>query len=93
MTNVRGRSWEDPTPKGRQPRGATPHPRSGAAAKRSYPTSEVRGGSLEELCCIRGQGQWPRGPGCISTEAAERSYPHLRPGVAARRSNPTSKEQ
>ena len=27
---------------GRQPRGATPHPRSGAAAKRSYPMPEVR---------------------------------------------------
>ena len=26
-----------------QPRGAIPHPRSGAAAKRSYPTSKERG--------------------------------------------------
>ena len=32
-TKVRGRSWEDPMPKGRQPRGVTPHLRSGAAAE------------------------------------------------------------
>ena len=42
---VRGRSREDPMRERRQPRGATPRPRSGAAAGRSYPTSEVRGGS------------------------------------------------
>ena len=29
-------------------RGATPHPRSGAAADKSYPMLEVRGSSLEE---------------------------------------------
>ena len=28
-------------------RGATPHPRSGVVAERSYPTSEVRGSSQE----------------------------------------------
>ena len=32
-SEVRGRSQEDPMPKGRQPRGVTPRPRSGAAAK------------------------------------------------------------
>ena len=31
-----------------QQRGVTPRPRSGAAAERSYPMSEVRGGSREE---------------------------------------------
>ena len=31
------------------PIGATPRPRSGEAAERSYPTSEVRGGGREEL--------------------------------------------
>ena len=31
-----------------QPRGAIPHPRSGAAAERSHPTSEVRGDGGEE---------------------------------------------
>ena len=33
MSEVRGRSREDPMPEGRGPRGVTPHPRSGAAAK------------------------------------------------------------
>ena len=75
MSEVRGRSREDPMPEGWQPRGVTPRPRSGAAvesarlqrrrngreelpksevgavAGRSYPTSEVRGGSREELPC------------------------------------------
>ena len=30
---------------GWRPRGATPRPRSGGAAERRYPTSEVRGGN------------------------------------------------
>ena len=50
-------------------------PRSGAAAERSYPISEVRGGGQEELSHVRGQGWWPRVPGCDSTGAADRSYP------------------
>ena len=29
----------------------------------------------EELPQVRGQGQWPRVPGCDGTGAAERSYP------------------
>ena len=36
------------------PRGATPRPRSGAAAKRSYPTPEVRGGTREEQPQVQG---------------------------------------
>ena len=32
-SEVRGRSREDPMPKGRRPRGVTPRPRSGAAAQ------------------------------------------------------------
>ena len=43
-------------PKGQRPRGATPHPRSGVAAERSYPMSEVRGSGQEETPCERGQG-------------------------------------
>ena len=35
-------------PEGRRPRGVTPRPRSGAAAGRSYPTSEARGSGPEE---------------------------------------------
>ena len=54
-----------------------PHAR-GVAAERSYPTSEVRGGSEEELSRVRGQGQRPRVPGCDSAGAAERSYPKFK---------------
>ena len=43
-SEVRGRSREDPRPKGWQPRGVTPRPRSGRAANRRYPVSKVRGG-------------------------------------------------
>ena len=93
MSEVRGRSREDPMPEGRQPRGVTPRPRSGAAAevpdcdsttaKRSYPVSEVRG-------WLRGDTPRPR-----SGAVAGRSYPtplSWRPGAAAGRSNPTSKD-
>ena len=46
------------------------------------PMSEVRGGSREELPHVRGQRRQPRG-----------ATPRLRPGAAAKRSNPTSKER
>ena len=42
-------------------RGATPRPRSGAEAGR---TPCPKGGGQEELPHVRGQGQWPRVPGC-----------------------------
>ena len=45
-TQVRGQ--------GQRPEGVTPHPRSGAAARRSYPTSEVRGGGREEQPHVQG---------------------------------------
>ena len=54
---------------------------------------EVRGGSLEELRRVQGQGRQSRTPGCNSSGAAERSYPSPRPGAVARSSNPASKEQ
>ena len=53
-SEVRGRSWKDPMPEGWQPRGATPRPRSGAAAGSSYPTAEDRGGGREELPHVQG---------------------------------------
>ena len=65
-------------------RGAIPHPRSGAAAKKSYPTSKVRGGSREELPYIRGQGRQLRGPHTSKDQQlhrqrrAERSYSTLK---------------
>ena len=104
-SEVRGRSWKDPMPKGWQPRGVTPCARSAEVAERarlqrhrnsreelptseigalagwSYPTSEVRGGGREEVPHTRGQG-WRLG----------RANPCPRPGAAARRTNPTSKE-
>ena len=42
-------------------RGATPHPRSGAAAERSYPLPKARGCSPEDLPHAQGQGPWPEG--------------------------------
>ena len=52
------------------------HPKSGAVAERSYPMSEVRGGSREELSSVGGQGRQPRGvtPCPRSGTAAWRSY-------------------
>ena len=59
------------------PRGATPHPRSGVAAKRSYPTSKVRGGGQE--CQASTAQERLRGatPCRRSGAVAERSYPML----------------
>ena len=65
MSEVRGRSREDPMPEGRQPRGVTPRPRSGAAAESArlrrhrngpeeLPKSEVRDGGREELPHVQG---------------------------------------
>ena len=51
MSEVRDRSQEDPMPEGRQPRGVTPRPTSGAAAGRSYPhipRPEAMGSGREE---------------------------------------------
>ena len=77
LPHVRGRGsgWEcQAAMVQEQPKGATPRPRPGAVARRSYPTSKVRGGGREELPCLRGQGRYPRVPGCNSTGAAKRRY-------------------
>ena len=102
MSEVRGRSQEDPMPEGWQPGGVTPRLRSGAVAERSYPTSKVgaearrtpcpKGGGQEELPHVRGQGQQPRVPGCDGAGTAERSFPTSKVGAAAGSSHPTSKE-
>ena len=58
-------------------RGATPRLRSGLAAKRSCPRSEVRGGGQEELPHAQGQGQQPGGAtpqGAVQAQEGERSY-------------------
>ena len=54
------------------PRGAAPRPRSGAEAGR---TPCLKGGSQEQLPHVRGQGQWPRVPGCYGAGMAGRSKP------------------
>ena len=67
-SEVRGRSWEDPKPEGRQPRGVTPRLRSGAAAESTIlrqrkngreelphaPTPEARGGGREDQAHVQG---------------------------------------
>ena len=55
----RGGQEELPRPRGqgRWPRGATPGPKSGAAAERSYPAPEVRGGGREQLPHLPGKEQ------------------------------------
>ena len=98
MSEVRGRSREDPMPEGRQPRGVTPRPRSGAAAE-SARLRRCRNGREELLKSgVRSSGRedYPasevRGGGAV----AWRSYPMplcKRPGAVARRTNPTSKER
>ena len=78
MSEVRGRSREDPVPEGRQPRGVTPRPRSGAAAE-SARLRRCRNGREELLKSgVRSSGRedYPasevRGGGAV----AWRSYPH-----------------
>ena len=79
-------------PKGRQPRGVTPCPRSGAAAKSTRLRWRMNG--WEELPHIRGHRGRLRGDTQCprSGTAARRSYPMPpcpRPGAAAVRTNPT----
>ena len=84
MSDVRDRSQEDPMPKGRRPRGVTPHPRSGAAAK-STRLRRRRNGQ-EELPRIRGQGVRRRGDTQRprSGAATRGVTPSLRSGAATR---------
>ena len=73
-----GRSWKDPMPEGQRPKGATPRPRSGAAAERSYPASEARGSGREELPQVQGPvAGGPRGatPRSRSGGVVVRRYP------------------
>ena len=76
-SEVRARSREDPMPERSQPRGVTPHPRSGAAAE----SARLRRGrnGREELPLVQGQGRRLGG-----------ATPRPRSGAAARRSYPAS---
>ena len=83
LPHVQGQKW--------RPGGATPHPRSGAAAQRSYPASEARGS-------IRGQGQRPggetpppRSSGCMGARGPRGSIPCSKSEGAAVRRYPSSK--
>ena len=69
MSEVRGRSREDPMPEGRRPRGVTPHPSSGAAAESTrlwwhrncqeeLPKSKVRAAAERTYPSVWGQGRW-----------------------------------
>ena len=86
-------------PEGRHPKGATPRLRSGWAAERRHPASEVRGGGWEELPMplsprsrAAGERSYPTSLHPRPGAAAGRSNPRLRPGVVAERTNLTSKE-
>ena len=70
MSEVRGRSREDPMPEGRQPRGVSSCPKSGAAAESAR--LRRRRNSREELPLVRGQGWQPRG---ATTPRGARSGP------------------
>ena len=76
MSKIRGRSWEDPMPKGRLPRGVTPCPRSGAVAKRNYPvpTLEARDSGREEL---------PHAPTPEARAGGREDQPHVQGAAAA----------
>ena len=60
----------------RQQRGASPHPKSGAAAERNYPTPEVRGPAIEEPPHIQGTGgaAWKQMELLHGSKWSERSY-------------------
>ena len=78
---VRGRSREDPMPKGQWPRGVTPSLRSGAAARvpdcdgagtaeRSYPASEVGGAAKRSYPASEVRGSsWEELPHAPKPEA------------------------
>ena len=76
-------------PEGRQPRGVTPHPRSGAVAERTR-LRQCRN-SQEELPHVRGQRGWLRGDTqCPRSGVATRGVtPYPRSGAVTGRRYPT----
>ena len=95
-SEIRGRSQEDPMPKGRQPRGVTPLPRSGTTAE-SARLPRHRNGQ-EEPPRIQGQGRQPGGAtacprsgGCVGAGGPRGAIPRSRSGGAAVRRYPSSK--
>ena len=101
-SEVRGSGWECQTAMAQeQLRGATPRPRSGAAAGRNYPTPpSPRPGAAagRNNPTTQGQGQRPRGPapcprshGCEGAGGPRGAIPRWRSGRAAVRRYPSSK--
>ena len=93
MTSALKRSREELSHvqgQGQKPGG--PHARR-VVAKRSYPTSEVRGSSQE--CQAARVQDWPRRATQVRDQRQQPrgATPRPRPGAAAGRSNSTSKEQ
>ena len=91
-------------PEGWRPRGVTPSPRSGAAAGKSYPMSEVKGSSQEELSHIQGQGsgrecqaataqEWLRGATPCPRSGAATKSARLRQGRSSREELPHARGQ
>ena len=64
--------------------------KSGAEARR---TPCPKGGSQEKLPHVRGQGQWPRVPGCDGAGTAERSHPANKARVGGREEPPRARGQ
>ena len=87
MSEVRGRSWEDPMPEGRGPRGVTPCLRSGAAAESAR--LRRRRNCREELPHVQGQGWRPRGATPCPRPGRQPGGTHAQRAVA-KRSYPTS---
>ena len=90
-SEVRGSSQEYQTEMAQElPRGATPRPRSGGAAERRYPASEVRGGGREEIPYApkpeaRGSGQeeLPHAPTPEAKGGGREDQPHVQGALAA----------
>ena len=57
-------------------------------AGRSYPTSEVRGGSQEELSRVRGRGGGQECQAATVQDQVRGATPRPRPGVAGREKQP-----
>ena len=95
---AKGGREEPPHVRGQGQKPGGPHAQR-AAAKRSYPTSEVRGGDERRYPASEAMGgDWeeiPHAPSSRPGAADRRSYPmplSPRPGAAGGRSYPTFKE-
>ena len=89
MSEVRGKSWEDPMCEGQWPRGVTPHLRSESARLQWCRNS------LEEPRRVRGQGRWLRGatPRPTPGATAERSHPASNARVSGQEEPPSARSQ